>query len=46
MISEILDLFTALESNQPEQVEDVKLKFYEQFNLSKQMKYISVNILV
>lgn len=32
---EVLELFTALESNQPQEVEDVKHKFHDQFNNSK-----------
>lgn len=36
---EVLELFTALESNQPQEVEDVKHKFHDQFNNSK-LRYI------
>lgn len=32
---EVLELFTALESNHSQEVEDVKHKFHEQFNNSK-----------
>lgn len=36
MISlEVMELFTALESNHPQEVEEVKHKFHEQFNNSK-----------
>lgn len=32
---EILELFSALESNNPQEVKDVKHRFHEQFNISK-----------
>lgn len=35
MSLEVLELFTALESNNPQKVEGVKHKFHEQFNNSK-----------
>lgn len=39
---EVMELFTALESNQPEQVEDVKYKIHEQFNNSKTLHFFYI----
>lgn len=37
---EVMELFTSLESNIPQEVEDVKHKFHDQFNIGKQFKFI------
>jgi len=37
---EVMELFTSLESNIPKEVEVVKHKFHEQFNIGKQFEFI------
>lgn len=38
---EVMELFDLLESNLPHEVEETKHRFHEQFNISKQFKFIT-----
>jgi len=41
---EVMELFTSLESNIPKEVEVVKHKFHEQFNIGNKFKYAQNNL--
>lgn len=42
---EVMELFTALESNQAHEVEDVKHKFHEQFNSSELLFIVCFSVI-